>query len=276
MLNISETTQYSRPILQVAGDFAGVHKSTASRIVDKVSRAIAQLKPQYINMPESEEDIERTRIGFYEISRFPRCIGAIDCSHIKIQSPGGNDAELYRNRNGYFSINIQVVCDASLLIRNIVSRWPGSAHDSHIFRNSRLHARLENGDFGDNLLLGDSGYAVKSYLITPLLNPVTPVERLFNEAQIRARNPVERCFGVLKRRFPGLALGLRVNIAKTEAIIVAAAVLHNIACNMRDRLPPNADVNDFVDINVGDVHNVNHGHNDYVRQTLIQYFRQLL
>ncbi|CAG9138751.1 unnamed protein product [Plutella xylostella] len=29
-------------------------------------------------------------------------------------------------------------------IYDVVSRWPGSSHDSRIFRNSRVHARLEN------------------------------------------------------------------------------------------------------------------------------------
>ena len=29
---------------------------------------------------------------------FPGVIGAIDCTHVTIQSPGGDDAELYRNK----------------------------------------------------------------------------------------------------------------------------------------------------------------------------------
>lgn len=41
---------------------------------------------------------------------------------------------------------------------------------------------------GTNLLVGNSGYV---YLITPLGNPVTPMEQIFNESQIRTRNPVE-------------------------------------------------------------------------------------
>uniref|UniRef100_A0A6P7HBM4 Nuclease HARBI1 n=2 Tax=Diabrotica virgifera virgifera TaxID=50390 RepID=A0A6P7HBM4_DIAVI len=60
---------------------------------------------------------------------FPRVIGCIDGSQIKITSPGGNDAEIYRNRKGYFSINIQAVCSADGLFQSITARWPGSAHD---------------------------------------------------------------------------------------------------------------------------------------------------
>lgn len=70
------------------GDFAGIHKSTASRIITKVTRALASLAPQYIKMPSTDEEITDAKRKFYEIARFPKTIGAIDCTHVKIQSPG--------------------------------------------------------------------------------------------------------------------------------------------------------------------------------------------
>jgi len=73
-------------------------------------------------------------------------------------------------------------------------------------------------------------------MITPLLNPSTPAEQLFNESQIRTRNPIERCFGVLKRRFPILSNTIRLNIDKVEAVVVACAVLHNICIELKDEL----------------------------------------
>jgi hypothetical protein len=48
---------------------------------------------------------------FFQLSGLPGVIGAIDCTHVPIQSPGGQDAEIYRNRKGYFSINVQLICD---------------------------------------------------------------------------------------------------------------------------------------------------------------------
>ncbi|KAJ8940706.1 hypothetical protein NQ318_009109 [Aromia moschata] len=59
----------------------------------------------------------------------------------------------------------------------------------------KIYADCERRVYGDGLLVGDSGYAIKPYLITPLSNPNNPAEHLFNEAQIRTRNPIERCFG---------------------------------------------------------------------------------
>ncbi|KAJ8980223.1 hypothetical protein NQ317_010541 [Molorchus minor] len=120
---------------QVIGDFAGIDKS-AGRIVYNVSRAIARLHTSSIRMPNTERG--NNSLEFYNIANFSRCIGLFDCTHIKISSPGGVDAEVYRNRKSVFSFNVQAICDAICKIQNIVCRWPGSSHDSTIFQNSRV------------------------------------------------------------------------------------------------------------------------------------------
>ncbi|KAK9686898.1 DDE superfamily endonuclease [Popillia japonica] len=259
-LRIPRGKSHQKPcgsLLTILGELSGVDKSTTSRLITKTIRAIAGLHSEFIEMRSNAEDVQRLRESFYNISKFPRCIGALDCTHIRIQSPGGQDADRYRNRKDLFSHNVRVVCDSDLLIRNIVCRWHGSTHDSYtIFNNSSLKVKLENEEFGEgslvvgdsglkvkleneefgegSLVVGDSGYAVRKYLISPLANPRTPAEHLFNESQIRTRNPVERCFGAWKRRFLALALGIRLHNSKVEAITVAAAVLHNVACMMND------------------------------------------
>lgn len=133
---------------------------------------------------------------------------------------------------------MQAVCDSNLKFTNIVARWPGSAHDSTIFSNSRLMAQFENNNFPNCILLGDSGYPVKSYLMTPLIQPRTRGEHLYNEAQTRTRNCVERSYGVWKKRFPAMAYGLRLKLQTSLSAIVATAVLNNIAIINREDVPP--------------------------------------
>lgn len=130
--------------------------------------------------------------GFYNIAKFPRCIGALDCTHVKILSPGGEDDEIYRNRKNYFSINVQTICNSQLMIRSIVARWPGSTHDSMILHHSLIKKRLDAGEFGDGVIVTDSGYAIEGRIIIPMLNPVTEAENVFNESQICIRNPIEQ------------------------------------------------------------------------------------
>lgn len=129
---------------------------------------------------------------------------------------------------------MQAVCNSRLQLLDIVARWPGSTHDSTIFNASRIHARFENGEMRNALLLGDSGYPCSTFLMTPLLQTQTRAEELYNESHIRTRNVIERTFGIWKRRFPVLALGIRLHIQIIQAVIVATGVLHNIAREMNE------------------------------------------
>lgn len=69
-------------------DFAGVSESSACRYVHQVCRAIARQRPKFISFPTNSVDIKKVVNGFYGQSKFPRVIGAVDCTHIKINSPG--------------------------------------------------------------------------------------------------------------------------------------------------------------------------------------------
>ena len=132
------------------------------------------------------------------------------------------------NRKQFYSINVQAVCDSDAFITNIVARWPGSTHDSRIFENINIADKLRDGAL-DGILLGDSGYACRAYLLTPILKPKN-VEVRYNTAHRRTRCVVE-----LKQRFPCLHLGLRTALANTLVIIVVTSVLHNFALVHREQ-----------------------------------------
>ena len=75
---------------------------------------------------------------------------------------------------------MQAICDANLVFRDVVARWPGSHHDSFILQSSSVYDRFENDEFGDCWLLRDSGYPLKKWLFTPFGNPTTADKRRFN------------------------------------------------------------------------------------------------
>lgn len=222
----------------VVGDTFGVNKATICRTVHKVTRVIAGLRAKYVHFPATDQERRDTMVLFHQSSKLPGVLGAIDCTHVPIQSPGGDDAEIFRNRKGFFSINVQLVCDQQNYISDVVARWPGSVHDSTIFDHSRLRAELETQRLGKGYLIGDGGYACRSYLLTPLANPITDAERAFNCAQISARNCIERTNGILKRRFPALKYGMRLRTDNVLPVIIATVVLHNIAVMVGEEDPP--------------------------------------
>ena len=100
---------YATGIFQLAcGDLRKISQPSASQIIKRVSEATACLKNIYITFPDGDM-LQQLKLDFWRICAFPSVVGAIDCTHIKIQCPGGKNAELFRNRKGYFSINIQAV-----------------------------------------------------------------------------------------------------------------------------------------------------------------------
>ncbi|CAC5385073.1 HARBI1 [Mytilus coruscus] len=135
---------------------------------------------------------------FYDISSFPNVLGAIDGTLIPIQWMSGDDEPTYVCRKQYHAINVQVICDAELKFTNTVVQWPGAAHDAFILANSNIPTIME----GQNgWLLGDSGYGLKKWLMTPLMNPNSQQEIGYNKSHCKTRNTAERAFGVLKARF---------------------------------------------------------------------------
>lgn len=221
----------------VIGDFCGISAASVTRVVKETSLAIANLRGEYIFMPRDNDELRKNLTGFYIINQMSAIVGCIDGTYIKISGQGGEHAEMFRNRKQFFSLNIQVIGNYDLKIQNIVARWPGCTHDSYIFDNSNIKNRLEAEEFHPGVLLGDAGYKLETYLLTPFRNPQTDEERFFNQAHIRTRNSVERLFGVWKSRFPCLSFGLRTEINTTMSVIVACAVMNNICINNKDEIP---------------------------------------
>ena len=89
---------------QACGDLCDTSQpSAASRIIKQVSEAIARLKNHCIKFPTADM-LPQIKLEFWRICTFPNVVGTIDCTHIKIPRPGGENAELVRNRNskGFF------------------------------------------------------------------------------------------------------------------------------------------------------------------------------
>nr|CAI5850754.1 unnamed protein product [Callosobruchus analis] len=66
--------------------------STICRTVHKVCRAITSLNSEFMKTPvtDDEAQMNSNSSGFYNTAGVPRCILAIDFTHIKISSRGRN------------------------------------------------------------------------------------------------------------------------------------------------------------------------------------------
>ncbi|XP_048577473.1 putative nuclease HARBI1 [Nematostella vectensis] len=99
----------SGSFLQIIGDTFGLPKSTVSRCVSDVTRALVSKADRFIKWPSRERQRE-IKQAFYDKHGFPGVIGCIDGTHVKLQAPTNHEND-YVNRKGQHSINVQAVCD---------------------------------------------------------------------------------------------------------------------------------------------------------------------
>ncbi|XP_064653009.1 putative nuclease HARBI1 [Lineus longissimus] len=191
----------------VTGDLFGIHRTTASRMIRRVSDSLAR----------------------------------------RLDDTSQNEFE-YVNRKGVHSINAQAICDSGNIFLNGVIRWPGGTHDSRILTNSEISRDFETGRIS-GFLIGDSGYPLRQWLMTPLYVAANRKERRYNTSHKRTRSVIERTFGIWKRRFHCLHNKLRMTPERCCVVIAATMVLHNIA--MRKGLP---DFDDEIPDEMEDIH----------------------
>ncbi|XP_030070214.1 putative nuclease HARBI1 [Microcaecilia unicolor] len=213
------------------GMACGMDQSSFSRHFNQVLQALKKRVRNYIRFPEEQAQWQELKSEFFNVAGVPDVMGAIDCTHVALAPP--SDREMaFRNQKNYYSLNIQVVCDARMKILNVVAKFPGSFHDSYILSNSALGRNFTEGKYGEGWLLGDAAYGCKPWLLTPLSAPHTPAERRYNEVHATTRSVIDRTFRVLKSRFRCLDRSrgsLQYAPEKVADIVLVCCMLHNLA-----------------------------------------------
>ncbi|XP_049271965.1 putative nuclease HARBI1 [Rhipicephalus sanguineus] len=183
-------------------------ESSVSETIHEVAHAITVVSGQkrWVAFPETTDAKERTKAAFARLGRIPGVLGCVDGTLIAIRKPHGlspADTANYMSRKGFYALNTMITCDADLWILDVNPCFPGSCHDSWVWRTSPLRRDLEAELRPGECLLGDSGYPLEPWLLTPV--PGRPAsgtpESDCNKAHTAMRNVVERCIGVLKSRF---------------------------------------------------------------------------
>ncbi|KMQ86912.1 nuclease harbi1, partial [Lasius niger] len=184
-----------------------ISQPATSRAIKAVTIGITEiLANEWIQFPRTEEKRAALKRRFQEERNFKGVIGCIDCTHFAIVKPKEHE-EAYVNNKGFHSINVQAIVSHDLEILNINARFLGTVHDAFIWRYSTIRdemIRLYNSGNRSTWLLGDAGYCLESWLMTPM-------------HQKKAQ----------KHDIHNIILLLEI-VLKESNIIVACAVLHNI------------------------------------------------
>ena len=138
------------------------------------------------------------------IVEFPNVTGIIDCTHVPVRSPKENK-EQFIDKDGDVSLNVQAIVNHQGAFTNLISRWPGSIHDTRVLKESDLQQVLDLHMMGKYYLLGDQGYKCQANLLTPYATEETDEKEHYNLILSKTRVKVECVFGQFKRKFACLS-----------------------------------------------------------------------
>ncbi|XP_071652304.1 putative nuclease HARBI1 [Temnothorax longispinosus] len=210
-------------------------QASVSGALHEIVNAINAIMPQWIKFPTQNNEIQVIQQQYLIHTNFPGVIGAIDGTHVAIWPPGRNREHLYINRKLFYSLNVMIVSDYHCKILAVTANHGGRTHDARVWSSSRLWRHMldkyENGR-RNIWLLGDFGYPLLPYLMTPKLNqPPGSPSAVYTDSHVRARCSVERTIGILKGRWRCLRKERALHyLPEFAALIVnATCVLHNIA-----------------------------------------------
>lgn len=224
---------------RVVGKIFGLHTSTVQKHFYRVINAInKKLLRKVIYMPKENEALDISK-RFQKITGgIPQIIGCIDGTHIPILPPEEGMKD-FINRKSWASIILQAIVDDRCLFRNISCKFPGSAHDANVFKNSAIFERIEeiwpketislsNVDI-PYIILGDPAYPLLPWLLKNYPGSgLTAEKQAFNEHMNSGRIRVEMSFGKLKCRFRILCKRSEVSYKFMPKVVAACCVLHNL------------------------------------------------
>ncbi|XP_072062175.1 protein ANTAGONIST OF LIKE HETEROCHROMATIN PROTEIN 1-like [Arachis hypogaea] len=145
---------------------------------------------------------------------FKGCLGALDGTYLDVTVPK-SDKSRYRTRKSRISTNVLGVYNRNMDFVYVLSGWEGSASDSRILRDAiTRHNGLKIPVVLGCYYLVDAGYTNGREFLSPYRNvryhinkwiqghwaPQNRLE-LFNKKHFSARNVIEQCFGLLKKRW---------------------------------------------------------------------------
>uniref|UniRef100_UPI00398E494E putative nuclease HARBI1 n=1 Tax=Pristiophorus japonicus TaxID=55135 RepID=UPI00398E494E len=170
------------------------------RSIRQVTDALYKKRLEYISFPMSREKKMEQQAGFVLIAGFPRVQGVIDCTHLALMAPQTH-TEMFMNRKGFHSLNVQLLCDHQHKIMTVDARYPGSSHDIFILHQSSVPAVFSGPNQDCGWLLGDEGYPLCTWLLTPLRNPRTAAHNVDNDSHSGTRYIIEHCIGIFQQKF---------------------------------------------------------------------------
>nr|CAI5859434.1 unnamed protein product [Callosobruchus analis] len=201
------------------------------------------LKPYNEREPNPKEIWKKSAKGFYDVWKFPNCIGSIDGKHITIKCPKntGSTHFCYLKK---FSIVLMAIVGPEFTFLCVDIGGYGKNSDGGIFEESNMGRRFAAGLMnvppdrnlpGTNInvphvLIGDEAFALKPTLMRPYPYRQSRGNKRKEEYNTRlctARRVVENAFGILAQKWRIFHRPIETSVDTTIKIVRSTCILHN-------------------------------------------------
>ncbi|KAK4409490.1 hypothetical protein Sango_0022000 [Sesamum angolense] len=187
---------------------------TINRRFHRVLSALCAMAPELITRPSFTETHARITNNPYFYPFFKDCIGAMDGTLVPAWVPRV-DQNRYRSRKGGLAQNVIAICDFDMNFSYVYAGWEGSAADARVLDHVVSHDNTFPFPPIGKYYLVDAGFTNYRCFLGPYRGT-------------RLRNVIERCFGLLKKRFPILQWGMPSYLLNHQVdIVIACCTLHN-------------------------------------------------
>ena len=221
-------------------------------VVREGARAISEnLWSKYVdgNFPTNSNLLHQKIREMEQEWQLPYAYAAIDGCHIPLKCPpGGLEAcKEFHNFKNFYSIILMAMVNAKYRLIWASSGWPGNSHDAVVIQATKIYDQLaegktfpgvafkENGITMPPVILGDSAFPFKPWLLKPYTNStLTSKQSYFNYRLSRARMVTECAYGQVKGRWRVLLRKSESSKETVRAVTLACVVLHNVCIEHGD------------------------------------------
>lgn len=198
-----------------------------------------------VKLPASEEARKSLSDLFKEKNGIDGQLGAVDGLLVHIHlPPGTKNARKYQCYKSYYAMNMQAVAGPNGEYLYVNIGHAGATGDGCAIRGSKFWKMNERNVFKHTdgyHWIGDNAYSLMPWLMCPYADAALGSQQdVYNLTLSKARQVIERAFGMTIQRFRILAAPLTYSIAQCVKVAKLCCTLHNIC--LKDSLSRNIKV----------------------------------
>ncbi|XP_039951977.1 protein ANTAGONIST OF LIKE HETEROCHROMATIN PROTEIN 1-like [Bactrocera tryoni] len=213
---------------------------TARSIILETCDVLWRVLESHYMSPHSDAEWKQISEDFWNVTKLPHCLGAIDGKHVAINCPPNSRSKYFNNKQ-FNSIILLAACDSSYTFTFVDVGAYGNQSDGGVFKNSLFRnmisdksmdapnaTNLPNSDIVfPYYFVADVEFPLERNIMKPYETVTDVSEEVFNQRLCSARMRIETAFDLLTSRWRVLSTSISFSPENAKKVILATIILHN-------------------------------------------------